>query len=149
MSLACVRSARSVCPCSWRVCSNLRHCQVSGPHWVCPCSWHMCFHGSTLLRLQVALQGNCLKRALGCMHFPGLSHSGSGSQVLYNGAQIKLGLSFVPFSGSCSSGNQVLGEHTLPRCVVCLITSPVPAAWFPGCAVGEPSQVCYVSSLGN
>ena len=25
--------------------------------------------------------GNCLRWALGCMHFPGLSHSGSGSQV--------------------------------------------------------------------
>ena len=40
---------------------------------------------STLLRLQVALQGNCLRQALGCMHFPGLSHSGSGSQVLHKG----------------------------------------------------------------
>ena len=39
----------------------------------------------TLLRLQVALQGNCLKRALGCVHFPGLSHSCSGSQVLHKG----------------------------------------------------------------
>ena len=41
---------------------------------------------STLLRLQVALQGNSLKWALVCMHFPGLSHSGSGSQVLHKGA---------------------------------------------------------------
>ena len=40
---------------------------------------------STLLRLQVALQGNCPKRALGFMHFPGLSRSGSGSQVLHKG----------------------------------------------------------------
>ena len=40
---------------------------------------------STLLRLQVALQGNCLKQALGCMHFPGLSCSGSGSRVLHKG----------------------------------------------------------------
>jgi len=40
---------------------------------------------STLLRLQVALQGNCPKRALGFMHFPGLSWSGSGSQVLHKG----------------------------------------------------------------
>ena len=40
---------------------------------------------STLLRLQVVLQGNCLRRALGCMHFPGLSRSGSGSQVLHKG----------------------------------------------------------------
>ena len=40
---------------------------------------------STLLRLQVALQGNCLKWALGCVHFPGLSHSGAGSRVLHKG----------------------------------------------------------------
>ena len=39
------------------------------------------FSGSTLLRLQVALQGNCQKQALGCVHFPGLSCSGSGSWV--------------------------------------------------------------------
>ena len=37
---------------------------------------------STLLRLHVDLQVNCLKFALGCVHFPGLSHSGSGSWVL-------------------------------------------------------------------
>ena len=37
---------------------------------------------STLLRFQVALQWNCLKWALGCVHFPGLSCSGSGSRVL-------------------------------------------------------------------
>ena len=41
---------------------------------------------STLLRIQVALQGNCLKRALGCVHCPGLSRSGSGSWVLHKGA---------------------------------------------------------------
>ena len=41
---------------------------------------------STLLRLQVALQWNCLKRAVGCVHFSGLSHSGSGSRVLHKGA---------------------------------------------------------------
>ena len=40
---------------------------------------------STLLRLQVALQGNCLKQALCCMHFSGLSHSGSGSRVVHKG----------------------------------------------------------------
>ena len=38
---------------------------------------------STLLRLQVALKGNCPKRALGCVFFPGLSCSGSGSRVLH------------------------------------------------------------------
>ena len=40
---------------------------------------------STLLRLQVALLGNCLRWALGCEHFPGLSRSGSGSRVLHKG----------------------------------------------------------------
>ena len=40
---------------------------------------------STLLRLQVALQGKCLKWALGCMLFPGLSRSGSFSRVLHKG----------------------------------------------------------------
>ena len=40
---------------------------------------------STLLRLQVALPGNFLGWALGCMHFPDLHSSGSGSQVLHKG----------------------------------------------------------------
>ena len=43
---------------------------------------------STLLSLQVALQGNCLKQSLGFVHFPGLSHSGSGSQVLHKGTDL-------------------------------------------------------------
>ena len=59
---------------------------VSGPHWVYPRSLTACvFPRSTLLRLQIALQGNCLKWALGCMHFPGLSCSGTGSRVLHKG----------------------------------------------------------------
>ena len=40
---------------------------------------------STLLRFQVALQGNFPKQALGFMHFPDLSCSSSGSQVLRKG----------------------------------------------------------------
>ena len=32
---------------------------------------------------------------------------------------------------------------------VSLITSPVPAAWFPECAAGAASQVCRVSPLGS
>ena len=43
---------------------------------------------STLLRLQVALQGNYPKWALGFVHFPGLSCSGSGSQVLHKGTDL-------------------------------------------------------------
>ena len=63
-------------------------------------------------------------------------------------AQTRLGLRFVPFPGPSSSGDQVLGECSLPTWAVRLITSPVPAAWFPGCAVGVPSHVCRVSLLG-
>ena len=43
---------------------------------------------STLLSLQVALQGNCLRQALGCVHFPGLSCSGSGSLVFHECADL-------------------------------------------------------------
>ena len=63
-------------------------------------------------------------------------------------AQTQLGLRFVPFPGPSSLADQVLGQHTLPSWAVHLITSPVPATGFPGCAVGAPSQVCRVSLLG-
>ena len=86
--------------------------------------------------------------ALGCVHFPGLSHSGSGSQVLHKGTD-SVGSGFVPFPSPSSSGDQVLGERTLPGWGVPLITSPVPAILFSGCAVGAPSQVCHVSLLGS
>ena len=66
ISLACVGSVRSV----WATLGF-------SPPTVCVLS------RSTLLSLQVALQGNCQRQALGSMHFPGLSHSGSGSQVLH------------------------------------------------------------------
>ena len=42
---------------------------------------------STLLRLQVPLQGICPKHALGFVHFPGLSYSGSGSWVFHKGTE--------------------------------------------------------------
>ena len=70
---------------------------------------------STLLRLQVALKANCPKWPLCCMHFPGLSCPGSGFLGYSTKAQTWLGLRFVPFPGLSSSGDQVLGEHTLPK----------------------------------
>ena len=75
---------------------------------------------STLLRFQVALQGNCLKWALGCVYFPGLSPQ---VQVLgySTKAQTRLGLRFLPFPGLSSSSDQVLGEHTLPG-VWCILS---------------------------
>ena len=127
ISLACVESACGV----WAtLCLPLL--------MVCVLSW------STLLRLQVTLQGNCLKWSLCCVNFPGLSHS--GSQVLPKGKD-SVGPEFVPFPGLNISGDQVLGKHTLPRWVVRLITSLVLAARFPGCTVGALSQMCCVSPL--
>ena len=86
---------------------------------------------STLLRLQVALQVE-------------LSEVGSGLHVLLRSKllrfrflgtpqkhRLRLG-SFAPFPGLSNSGNQVLGEHTVPCGLCILITSPVPATQFPG-----------------
>ena len=56
---------------------------VYGSHWVCPSSQQNVLSWSTLLRLQVALQGNCLNQALHFLHFSGLSCSGSCSHVLH------------------------------------------------------------------
>ena len=90
---------------------------------------------------------NCLRWALGCMPFPGLSRSGSGSRVLHKGTD--LGLRFVPFPGFSSSGDQVLGERSRPELEAASTASPVPAARFSGCNTGTPSQVCRVSLLGS
>ena len=59
----------------------------------------------------------------------------------------ELDVSFVPFPGLSSSGDQELGEHTLPGGPCVLITSPVLAAWCHGCATRAPTQVCLRSPL--
>ena len=92
------------------ICGECSQClghTVFAPAHGCVLSW------STLLRLQVALQVNCLKLALGCVHFPGLSHSGSGSWVLHK-AQTWLGLRFVTVPGPSSSGDQALCALSCP-----------------------------------
>ena len=58
----------------WRVLA------VSQPRWAC------CHSKHTPLRLQVAQLGNRLRLALGCVHLPSLSSSGSGTQVILRGA---------------------------------------------------------------
>ena len=134
------------------------HCkQISLP---CrECSWYMAHTGfaaarwcvlsrSTLLRLQGALQEHHPERALHFMHFPGLSHSGSDSQVLHKGTD-----SVGPVFCALPRAEQLwrLGTWQVhsPRWTVRLITSPVPAPRFPGCAARVPSQVCCVSPLGG
>ena len=82
------------------------------------------------------------------MYFPDLA---AQVQVLWYStkAQPQVGLHFVSFPGPSSSGNQVLGEHSLPVWGVCLITSAVPTAQFPGWQQARLSQVCPVSLLGS
>ena len=54
--------------------------------------------------------GNCRRLALGCMHFPGLSCSGSGTQVVLRGAD-PVGPAFFALPALSSSGDEVFGEH--------------------------------------
>ena len=53
--------------------------------------------------------GNYPWAALGCLHFPGPSRSGSGTRVVLRGADFWLGLRFVPFPDPSSSGDEVFG----------------------------------------
>ena len=55
--------------------------------------------------------GNHPWPALGCLYFPGPSHSGSGTRVVLRGADSRLGLRFMPFPDSSSSGDDVFGVH--------------------------------------
>ena len=55
---------------------------------------------------------NCLRWALGCMCFPGLSCS--GSRVLHKGAD-SAGPAFCALPSPSSSGDQVLGECSCPQ----------------------------------
>ena len=87
----------------------------------------------TPLRLYVAPLGNRLKPALGFMHLPSLSRSGS---VLKKPSEVQvwLGLCFVPFPGPSSSG--VWRARSLQLMAF-------PSAQFSGCTTGVPSQVDY------
>ena len=78
----------------------LRHTGFAPAHGVCA------FPVYTVQALGCSA-GNCLKLALSCVHFPGLSSSGSCSGVLHKGADlIGPALCALPLS---SSGDQVLG----------------------------------------
>ena len=103
---------------------------------------------STLLRLQVALQGNCLRPALGCMHFPDLSHSGSVSRVLHKGTD-SVGAAFCALPRSKQLRQPGTWRvHSSQLGSVSYHLPSIPAAQFPGCIVGAPSQVFCVSLLG-
>ena len=95
---------------------------LSQPHWVCPHSRRVCFPCLHCLSssLSSCSTRNCLRPALGCMHFPGLSRSGSGTRVLHKGTDL-VGPVFVPFPGLSSSGDQVFVEQS------CCNLSPAPS----------------------
>ena len=63
--------------------------------------------------------------------------------------RLSLGMYFVPFPGPGSSGDQVLGQCTVPGGLCILITSWFPAPAFPGCRARVLSQLCHMSPLGR
>ena len=97
----------------------------------------MCFSSLHCLGFRLL----CKEWALGCVQFPGLSLSGSGSRVLHKGTD-SVGPAFCALPGPSSSGDQVLGECTLLKCRASYHL-PVPASWFPGAPI---SSVLCVSS---
>ena len=122
----------------WRVWEVLA---VSGPHWVCPSSQHMCFPSCSAGELSKAGPGfHALPRSK-LLRF----------RFLGTPQRHRLGWACVvlPFQCPSSSGDQLLGERTVPGGRSILITSPVPATQFPGCTTKAPSLVCCVSPLGS
>ena len=100
ISLACVGSAHS----------------VSAALGLPPLTADVCAFMVSTSQVLGCSARNCLRRALGCMHFPGLNCSGSGAQVhvlrYSSEVQTQLDLRFVPFPGPSSSGDDVFGEHS-------------------------------------
>ena len=131
ISLACVGSARSV----W---TTLGLPQLTAP----------VLSQSTLLRLQVALKGNCPKWALRCMHFPGLSCLGSGSRVLHKGTDL-VGPSFYALPRSKELKWPGAWWVHCPRRAVHLNHLPGPSCSVSRVHSENASHVCLVSLLGS
>ena len=89
---------------------------------------------------------NCLRWALGCMHFPGLRCSGSGSWVLHKGADL-VGPAFCALPRSKQLRQPAAWQVHCPRWTMCLnLPSPHHLVSRVCCT---PSQVCCVSPLGS
>ena len=128
----CLGSLVQLC-CGGRNTANKYHWHVWGvltvsqPHWVCPHSQHVFFpslrcSGSRLL---------CRKQALGCVHFPGLSRSGSGSQVFHEGTDLVWpAFCVLPRSEQLRRPGAWLAQS--PQVVSVSYHLPVPAILFPG-----------------
>ena len=122
---------------------------ISGPHWVCPRSQCVCFPGL-----------HCSGSRLLCLE---LSEVGPGLRALPRSKLLRVRFSGTPqrhrliWAGVlCPSQVQavqvtrcLVSSALSPGGTVHLITSPIPAARFPKCAAGVPSQVCCASLLGR
>ena len=118
---------------------------VSRPRWVCPRSREWAFSGYTA-QAPGCSAGNCLRQALGCVHSPGLSGSGSGSPQ-----RRRLGWACVlcPSQVRAAQGTRCLAGAVAPSWGLHLLASPIPATGFSGCTTSVPSQLCPVSLLGS
>ena len=116
---------------------------MSGPHWVCPA------HGVCVFLVYTAQILGCSARKLSKVG-PGLRALPRSKPLRFRyspKAQTRLGLRFVPCPGLSSSGDQVLGQRTLSRWMVHLITFPVPVPRFPWMCNRSPiSGMLCVSS---
>ena len=90
--------------------------------------------------------GNCLRQALGCVHFPGLSRSGSGSQVLLKGAD-SVGPAFCDLPRSEQLRRPGAWRAQSPPGGGCVLSPSLLLGFLGKTCV--PSQVCAVSLLGS
>ena len=98
-------------------------------------------HGMCALPAHTAQALGCSTRnhprpALGCMHLPGLSCSGSGTQVVLRDAEMQVGPAFCALPRS----EQLRWWGVRGAWSLRLIASPLPAARFSGCTTSAPSQ---------
>ena len=100
--------------------------------YLCP-AWPVLFRGAQTALALGCSAGNRLGPALGCVHFPGPSRSGSALRQPSE-AQIRLKLRFVPFPGPSSSG---VWRAWSPR----LVTFSAAAAQLSGWTAGAPRAV--------
>ena len=125
----------------WRVWEVLA---VSGPHGVCLYSRHVCFPGL-----------HCSGSRLLCKVGPGLCALPRSEPLRFSflgtPQKHRLGWACVlrPSQVRATEETRCLASTHSPGGAVRLITFPIPAARFPGCAAGAPSQVCHVSPLGS
>ena len=91
--------------------------------------------------------GELSKAGPGCVPFPGLTRSGSGSRSSTKAQMVGPAFCALPRSKQLREPG-ALRAHA-PQVGGASYHLPVPAAWFPGWQQVCPSQVCRVSLLGS